>query len=158
MSPVEELETLQMLQISNCHKSCSQTMRSGRCKAWTLLHWGTMLLFRYPLHFKSAQKLMPTNFVVNSLWQSSWWEECCSWEPTLVDWPPRPLMSTGPRPRTLATTWDTTRPGEEHWNFCNSPINVKHSGNSNGSTLLARTTRRLLLTEWPGGRLTTGQI
>merc|ERR1712192_297225 len=66
--------------------------------------------------------------------------ECCSWQRTLVDWLPKPLTSTGPRPRTLGITWVITRPV-----------------NSNGSTHLARTTKRLLLIEWPGGRLTTGR-
>merc|ERR1712150_367152 len=49
-------------------------------------------------------------------------------------------ISTGPRLRTSGTTWATTR-----------------TGNSNGSTLLARTTSRLLPIEWPGGSLTTGR-
>ena len=73
-----------------------------------------------------------------------------------LDWPPRQPMSTGPRPRTLVTTWATTGPGQYttdrifNVNIC--------SGNSNGSTPPARTTTRSPLTGLPvGSPSTTGQ-
>merc|ERR1712212_90637 len=70
---------------------------------------------------------------------SSWVLVSLLSQPTLEGSHPRPLMSTGQRQRTLETTWATTRPG-----------------NSNGSTHLARTTKRSLLIEWRRGRSTTG--
>ena len=73
-----------------------------------------------------------------------------------LDWPPRQPMSTGRRPRTLVTTWATTRPGQ----YTTDRISNVYicSGNSNGSTPPARTTTRSPLTGLPvGSPSTTGQ-
>ena len=74
-----------------------------------------------------------------------------------LDWHPRQPMSTGPRPRTLVTTWATIRPGQDILQETGGrlfKVNIC-SGNSNGSTPPARTTTRSLLTGLPAGSPST---
>ena len=72
---------------------------------------------------------------------------------SFLDWPPRQPMSTGRRPRTLVTTWATTRPGQYTTNRISNVYIC--SGNSNGSTPPARTTTRSPLTGLPAGSPST---